>query len=428
MKQNIAKKIYTVCFLGLMMLFGIASVVLFISNHLPTETETNDKTEAVSFSQQYPFAEDVQNLPTGTADATAVSSEKASLGFIGDYRNLAHMVTDNTEQYLTTLNPLSSPLKKLMNTVTNFISGDIVITGSSAIIKLPNGYLAECFTYCPSLEAWNSILDFSVWLKEKDIPFVSLITPDKSDDSVTVFPTGIPHGYTQTMDEYKAFMVKNEVDYIETKELLLAENDDLYAWFYRTDHHWNVHAAFVTARKTAEYLSDMLSVPADTSVLTDANFMLAVYPDSFLGYYGRKIGDTRKEDMEVFYPKAETDFHIEIPGYGIDKTGRFADTLIDQSLLNPADSSFSAFLYGDHPLVRIENNNCQNGTRVLVIKYSFADALCPYLADTVQYLDVLDPRHFDGSIRSFIEQTKPDVVLLCMGVAIEGYEDSLRLK
>ncbi len=417
-KSSIANKIYTVCFLGLMMLFGIASVVLFISNHLPTETKTGDKTEMVSFSQQYPFAEDVQNP----------SDEIADFGFAGNYLNLANRVIDSTKHYLTALNPLSFPLKKLINPLTYFISGDIVMTGSNAIIKLPNGYLAECFTYCPSLEAWNSILDFSTWLKEKDIPFVSLITPDKSDDSVTVFPTGVPHGYTQTIDEYKAFMDKNDITYIEAKNLLLAKNDDLYSWFFQTDHHWNVHAAFLTAQKTAEYLTDMLSLPTETGALANDNFELAVYPNSFIGSYGRKIGDARKEAMEVLYPKTETDFHIEIPGNGINKTGSFADTLIDQSLLDTADSSYSAFLYGDLPLIRIENNNCQNGTRVLVIKHSFADSFCPYFANTVQYLDIIDPRYFDGSIRSYIEQTNPDVVLLCMDVAIEGYENSLRLK
>ncbi len=419
-KSNKTNVIYSVCFLAMMMLFGITATVIVISNHLPGKI--NNKTDTISFLQQYPFSEDVQN--------DTKSTEKPGFGFVEDYQNLAKWVTDNFEENLRKIEPLSSPLKKCICTLENLLSGDVLITDSEALIKLPNGYLAECFKYCPSTEAWNSILDFSDWLKSNDIPFVSLITPDKSDDSVTVFPEGVPHGYTQMMDEYKAFMDENDIDYVETKEWLLAENDDLYSWFYRTDHHWNVHAGFVTARKTAEYLTETYSVPTDANALLDDNYELVSFPDSFLGSYGQTWTIARKEDMEVFYPTNESNYHIVIPGF-IDKSGSFSDTLIDQSCLSINESSYNAFLYGARPLIFIENNTCMNGTRILIIKFSFANALCPYLADTVQYLDIIDiisPKNFDGSIRSFIEQTKPDAVLLCLGVAIEGYEDNLRLK
>ena len=48
-----------------------------------------------------------------------------------------------------------------------------------------------------------------------------------------------------------------------------------------------------------------------------------------------------------------------------------------------------------------------------MIKTSDANVVDTYLAFTVEYLDIVDPRHFDGSIRTFIEKTQPDVVLTC---------------
>lgn len=50
------------------------------------------------------------------------------------------------------------------------------------------------------------------------------------------------------------------------------------------------------------------------------------------------------------------------------------------------------------------------------------------MAMTVRYLDVIDTRSFDGSIRTFIKQTKPDVVMTCMDVPWKGEEHSWNIK
>jgi len=416
-KSVAVKRIYSLCFFGLMVVLGIAAVVLLVQNHLSAnESQVERTSDNVSFSAQYPFEE--KNY----------SNERIILGSVGKYRKNFYRITDNVNQYLTALNPLSSPFKSIQNGLSDYTYSGLFSNGSEMYVRLPNGYLTECFEYCPSHEFYNNILDFSTWLEEMDIPFVSLITPDKSDDSITVFPKGVKHGYAQMLDEYKEFLDSNGLKYIESKQTLLAENDNFYSWFYKSDHHWNVHAGYTMARETAKYLNDVLSIATDTSAMDEDNFKLSVYPNCFLGSYGKKLGNAWKEDIEVLYPTKETDFRVTIPGSGIDKTGSFENTLIDQNLLKPDTASFRAFLYGDYPLVHIENNNCQNGTRVLVIKFSFANALCPYLACSSQYLDMIDPRNFDGSIRSYIKQTKPDCVILCMGVVTEYDESFLQLR
>jgi len=422
-KSITAKKIYSFCFLGLMAFFGIVSVFSLVKNHLPNnkseKTSAVDTTETVSFSEQYPFEED---------ETATIQEKQIDLSVVEKYRNFVLGITDRTSDYFTGNNLFFSKFNSLQNIYSDYTYGGLVLNGSDSFVKLPNGYLAGCFDYCPSTKSLNNILDFSKWLEGMEIPYLTLITPDKSDDSITNFSKGIPHGYTKTLNDYKSFLEKYELKYIELKPILLAKNDNFYSWFYKSDHHWNVRAAYTTAQETAKFLNEELSILADTSVLDDDNFELRVYPKSFIGSYGKKLGDSWKEDIEVLYPKKKTDFHIEISKNGLEKTGDFKDTLIDQSLLKSDESSYCAFLYGDFPLVRIENNNCQNGTRVLVIKLSFANAFCPYLANSVQNLDMIDPRYFDGSIRSYIKQTNPDAVILCMGAVTEYDEEYLKLK
>lgn len=422
-KSNAVRKIYSVCFFVLMVVLGFAAVFGFFQKKISanTQDEVHEENEfsAVSFSAQYPFEEN---------ESAESANEKTGSEFFRSYQYIIQQKTIGANKYLTEFNPLSLPFKNIQNFFSDFSYSGLVINGNETFVKLPNGYLAGCFEYCPSQKSCNNIKDFSNWLKVMDIPYVTMITPDKSDDSVTEFPKGIPHGYTQMLDEYKAFMDNNGINYIESKQTLLAENNNFYSWFYKSDPHWNVHAAYSMARKTAEYLNDEFSIATDAAALDDDNFKLTVYENSFLGGYGGKLGNSWKEDMEILYPVTSTDFHVEIPGYSIDKTGSFENTLIDQSRLKPGNTSYRAFLYGDYPLVHIENNNCQNGTKILVIKFSYADPLCPYLACTSQYVDMLDPRHFDGSIRSYVQQTKPDCVILCTGVVTEYNEYSLGLK
>jgi len=69
-----------------------------------------------------------------------------------------------------------------------------------------------------------------------------------------------------------------------------------------------------------------------------------------------------------------------------------------------------------------------NQTRVLVIGLCKKDVICAYLSLSVRYVDMITPGSFDGSIRSYIEQTNPDAVILCIDVPWEGGEKYFDLK
>ena len=202
-------------------------------------------------------------------------------------------------------------------------------------------------------------------------------------------------------------------------ETLVSENENFYSWFYKTDHHWNVHAGFSVASEIAQRLKKEFGLPVDTNVLDEIYFNTVTYEKAFLGSQGKKAthGYISPENFEVYYPLFDTEFSIEIPTKMIERTDTFENTLIESENLKVGNyyinNTYAAFLYGDVPLIRIHNLNCKNGTRALMIKTSDANVVDTYLAFTVEYLDIVDPRHFDGSIRTFIEKTRPDVVLTC---------------
>jgi len=419
------KAVFAVCFLVLMVIFGGASVFSFLDDNVfskdSSKTITQDCAVVESFSDLYPFTNQTEN------SEQSVKNTKNNLKIFLNYWDIMHHITTVIESYTTKANPLLSVTQSVVYKIDGLTQNEVFANGNNPFVKISNGYFAYIFPYSHSQDSWDSILDFSSWLKSKDIQFMTVLPASKSDDSITVFPKGVPHGYSQMEKEYLDFHKINGLEYLQAKEVLLSNNDDFYSWFYKTDHHWNVHSGLLVASAIAEKLAKDFELPADVDVLNKDNFKLVSYPCSFLGSMGKKVGSSVKEDMEVYYPIGDTCFHIQIPSKGIDREGKLENTLIVQSSLLD-DTSYSAFLYGNQPLIRIENNYCNNGIRVLVLKKSNANIVCPYLACAVQYLDMIDPRLFDGSIRTFIEQTKPDIVLTCSDVISEGEENLWKLK
>ena len=50
--------------------------------------------------------------------------------------------------------------------------------------------------------------------------------------------------------------------------------------------------------------------------------------------------------------------------------------------------------------------------KVLIIKDSFCDTMAPFLALGIRNLMTLDVRHFTGSVKAYIDEHKPDVVIV----------------
>ena len=81
---------------------------------------------------------------------------------------------------------------------------------------------------------------------------------------------------------------------------------------------------------------------------------------------------------------------------------------------------YSGCGYGEQPLVRIQNLENADNRRVLVLRDSFGDCLIPGLALCEREIDALDLRLFSGSVISYVEQNKPDLVVVLYSAASIG--------
>lgn len=369
---------------------------------------SQNKNRNVAFDKEYPFAGE------GTDQNKATGSN-----LLSSYTAVTNKVTGDIENYSGKYNVAAPFFLDIYGKITKALGKDLTEDAERAVIRLNNGYLTYSYLNMQDTVKYEDIGKFNEWLKEKDIPFLSVIPADKSDDRYAVYPKGYPVENSETGNRYAGYLKENGISYVESGEVLLSENQDFFSWFFKTDHHWNVRAGFCVARAIAERLNTEFGLPTERDILNRDMFRIATYEDIFLGSQGKKAtrGYISPEDFEVYYPLFDTEFSIEIPTMTMKRTGSFENTLVDSEALkvssNYTDNAYNVFLYGDVPLARIHNRNCQNGTRVLMLKTSEANVVDTYLSFSVEYLDIIDPRLFNGSIRSFIETSHPDAVLMC---------------
>jgi len=407
-RKSNARLVFAVCFLALMTTMGASAVFSCVKgfiDHKRFHAAIGADVPAVSsFRKKYPF--------TGADSENAADDSVNPKYRIPPYWKTVRYRTRLLELYAVSRNPLVNCLYRSIRALDEKIGSNMIENSSLSVIRLPNGYFTHVYTGGTSLESWEKVREWNLWLAERKIPLLQLLPATKSDDSIAAFPAGHLGNYTRKLDAYKAFLTENHIPYWDTKNVLLAENRDFYSWFYKTDHHWNVLAGRLVAEAAARKLNDQFQIATDADAVKAENFRLIRYPSCFKGSL-TFIAGAPPEDIEVFYQRKESRFHLEIPSAGIDRVGGFNETLIAEPYLQ-SSSAYAVFLYGSKPLIQIENLACRNGTRILVIKESQGNVVCPYLACAVQYLDVIALALFDGSVKSFIEQTKPDAVLICI--------------
>ena len=224
------------------------------------------------------------------------------------------------------------------------------------------------------------------------------------------------------LEKLDAENVKN----VDMRELLMQKGGNWYSNFFKTDHHWKPETGVWAAGKIAEMLNLDFGYSLDTGIGDINNYNVDVHEKIFLGSLGKiaTLTFADPEDISVIYPKQKTSFTVT---YNTDspKTGSFDDVIFNKTYLNNDDfynySAYSSYLNGNKAVTSIKNNVCKNGVKILVIGGSYNKCVVPYLAQTVESIDLIDRRYFDGSIINYIENKKPDVVLVAyMPILISG--------
>lgn len=295
----------------------------------------------------------------------------------------------------------------------------------NAVVKLHDGYLT---TYVESRDITKnakSTIELAEFCRERGIEFFYANLPTKICIHEDRNISGVLDFANQNADRFLAMLDDAGVRNYDFRKLLHDDGMKHHEAFYVTDHHWKAETGLWAARHILRILRDDYGYDVNPDVLNPDRFDYVIYPEWFLGSHGKKItlAKTKPDDFTIIHPKFETHMHYEIPSVGIKTSGDFSITYDMKSVESKNyynKNPYGAYNHADRPLIRTENIIINNGNKILVIHDSVSNCVLPFIALDIQCVVSIDLRHFTGSLKNFIAQEKPDMIVVMYYATVPG--------
>ena len=286
----------------------------------------------------------------------------------------------------------------------------------NTVVRLNNDYLTflsgarDYETAAQNTDRLNS------YLKGRKTDFLFVMAPGKISKFDPQLPVGVEDYSNSDMDNYLKIIASKDIDYIDIRSEMYDSGLNQYDYFFKTDHHWTPEAAFFAYQKVSERLKEY-GLTVDEMHLNPENYNKKVYEDWFLGSQGKRTGIYYGgvDDISLITPKFETSFTV-ITGEK-EKSGDFENTMFQNNHIEVKDyfgrNPYAVYTGGDFPLQIMKNHKCDNDKKILLIRNSFACTFAPFMALDCEELHILDLRHYeDGTVKEYIEQINPDIVMI----------------
>jgi hypothetical protein len=294
------------------------------------------------------------------------------------------------------------------------------------VTKLDNGYFTMADHDRDVTPAENGVQDASAFAGKLGADFLYVQAPGK-EDSMDVLPFGAVTYAPSKADAMTEFVREQGYENICVKELLKADGDEWYSYFYHTDHHLQNKAAFITAKAIAEKINGSCEMTAD-------DFDKTLYEDVFLGAQGRMTGRyyTGLDDYELWIPKEKGDYELSVPSQGIDRKGSFEDAFVYYENLEHYSFDYYAYysyLHQDYDHMILMNHGNPEGKKIVMVRDSTAVPVSSFLITQCSEIHLVDLRYItaDTDVYGMIEDIKPDELIYIFGPGYLGVENAVTL-
>ena len=307
-----------------------------------------------------------------------------------------------------------------LNGVYARISGNRV---SNEVILMKDGSLTSVDEGCDPTYGVEQLVALEQYLQDRDTPFLYIQAPRKPDINNDLLPTGTVNKTNDTAGQAVAQLQAADIEVIDMRPTLLADEESIRKYYYRTDHHWNAEGAFVAYEMIAQYLQAQFPEQTILGETTDRNaWELHTRKNFFLGSHGRRvgIGFAGLDDLIYLTPKFDTDLSCSVPSKRIFRRGPFAQSALDTYYMTGAPAYYNSSPYcihtgSDYAHVQFRNEKAPSDLKVLLIKESFGLPVEGFLSTTFQQVDTLDLDLRNSLFSSAVEKIEsfdPDIVMV----------------
>lgn len=193
----------------------------------------------------------------------------------------------------------------------------------------------------------------------------------------------------------------NGADFINLEDSFNSAKADTQL-YYKTDHHLTSQGAMV-----------MYNEFCKANGLEQKSFTLDKTVGGFYGTTYSKSGLwlTKPDDVEIYKCDSNNSYTVSIDdGDGF----KDYDSLYFEDHLNETDK-YPVFVDGNHGLVKIKNNNLNNGKRLLLIKDSYAHCFSTFLIENYEEIVMVDLRYYHKSMDDLIKEYDLNEILVLYG-------------
>lgn len=387
---------------------------------LPNEPSTSKSQIHINWAQLYPF------------DNSSKSSVKKIHYFPKPH---ARTPANRLENWLEDNVHIYHSIAELQRSYDKEIQWNVINPAYNAV-SLHDGYWAFVYKRQDMEERIQSVVSFHEFLQSLHIPLTYIQAPGKinAHGEQDAWLRSRYDFSNANADQLLSGLRENSIDTIDLREYFhqTTPDDQYHQLFFRTDHHWLPQTALAAAGFTADHLNRKYGFEINTSNLNPNRFNIENLPHFFLGSLGKKVtlSRTAPDDLPILHPDFLTHMHLEIPDKSINAEGPF-EIIYNKKEMDPINIKHSNYYdgdryhiygYGDRPLLTINNLDPSglSDRKLLVIKDSFGDTMMPLLSLGCHDLTVVDIRHFNGSLRTLIKDTRPDAVLVIYTTNWEG--------
>ncbi len=249
-------------------------------------------------------------------------------------------------------------------------------------------------------------------------------------ESITMYNVLIPTHCGVTLPDKFKDTVASQEDYLNkitdsyTAEGIIAVNTydtmmhhrDEYLYFH-TDHHWTGRAAYYAYEAFCR-TAGVEAIPLDSMTAKKIEGYQGSLADSDIA----GLDDLKEDEVEYFT---------------IDRD--IVTTLYDDEGENPSEYSllheyaqgvnaYGVFLGGDQPLI-VSQNKDGNGKKIAVVKESYGNAFCPFIAYTYSETHMIDSRYAAINLNAYLAEHEIDeVIFINNAMASATYQRCEELK
>lgn len=288
----------------------------------------------------------------------------------------------------------------------------------NGIVRLDNGKVVTIVEQKDVTQQAQSVAEMNAWLEEKDIEFLYVQTPYEVCDVDSKLPTGIKDYSNDNAGRFLSLLDEAEVPCLNLHESMHSQNLDHYNMFYMSDHHWKVETAFWAYGEIVGCIEEHLGCVVPEMYVSKESYSAENLGAIMLGSNGRKTGFLYSglDELTIMTPSFDTQVSMTVETDEIYREGTFEEVFLFEERLSGDNiyetAQYDIYMGKDYGVCSLKCDNAPCDQKILIIKDSYSRPIMAFMGATYSQVDAIDMRYYGGDVYEYIEETKPDMVVV----------------